>query len=95
MSKETYTDRIKHESTITELFNPEMKDENLAEAIDARISLASPLLSSAIRAAREGASDCPCCHDSVDLLEAYRAIVRLTLDAAQVEQMRREKETAA
>ena len=95
MSEETYIDRIKEKSIIAGLFNPTMKSENLAEAINARISLASPLLDSAIRAARDGAGECPCCHDSVDLLEAYKAIVRLTLYAAEMDQMRRKKGKAA
>ncbi len=95
MSEETYIDRIKGKSTIAGLFEPDMKGENLAEAINARLSLVSPLLESAIRTGREGrdggARPCPCCHDSVDLLDAYKAIVRLTLDAAEMEQMRRKK----
>jgi hypothetical protein len=99
MSEETYLDRIKANSTIAGLFNPDMKGENLAEGINARISLASPLLDSALRAARSGRDNgahvCTCCHDSVDLLEAYKAIIRLTLDAAETEQMRRGKGKAA
>ncbi len=94
MKKGTYIANLKADSNLAGLFTPDMKgEENLRDAIDSRILLAMPILNSAIRAAREGNEDggCSFCNDVLELLEAYKAIVWITLDAAETEELRRAK----